>query len=1331
MRAFRSFLFVIALCCSAIFIFSCNFIYDKSVPAYLQKYTTEIVVGDVVPNQELNAYKTVYDNQGCLCIPSDKDFVFDIYHSNPDGNHNNIELYVWDDNFGDSGDYVKLGLDKNNDIYLISELNESDVFRFVFNSSFLKPFETSAGGRTFSKKFKVLDCYVPDFPKDSYFTLTFNVNTPPAFVSHQTIESIDSKAVLCLAIKNPAYYPELYSDFEQDGSNYYCFKINNKKLKFYNNSNRIYFYDENGYSLDVQNTKKTGQITIQGQPFSVSDDEIPVYYYTDDPITDNLETSPIYEISAVDTNGLSFKTIASVRPTGNAPLKPPVIVIDNDNATATITPEFSDLTNKPVTKVDIVYSTSDGITKRKTLKSGVDQNYVINLPAGKTDVSAYQSLQFYEDSETKTQQANVAKIFYVNQDSGEEYGGGNSSHPINDIRKVTKYLESRIQYLTSDETWNIVLQSDLTYENPKGVTDFISITKPEGDKKLTVNIKSSVANTKRTVDANVPSGSDRYPSNTLNQAGVIEGRNITLNLTDLIITGGCMKGNYNSNATYTGAGVNALNTDLTLTNCVVYNNVTNWDGGGIYSNKTLVLNNTKVYNNQGNGENGGGGICFVGGTSCEIKNGSIIGDKSEPNYATGKGGGLAFNSENGTLTITGSVIGTENANDITEYLQDCANKAFGTGGGIHIAKAKTVTITDSSIRHNHCTRANSYGGGIYLESGVDVTFSNSTVYHNTAAYGSGIYCNGASTITGATITANKCCNDYSSSAVFLNNANNTTSSIVSCSIKDNYGTGVWVNAKSSSITSSEIKNNFATTVTGINTVVGADVHVFNSACVTLTSNTISNSNTDEAKRSIVLDSSTPSTFTGNSISSTLYVCKQNAISGASTTSNNLNITIDSSSVEDFFRIVKFSGEQTEVGNYNKYTISNSDYYFNKNGVLYKTSEHVVNSQTSFQTIINKVVASSQENEVIIFKSNVENTPQWFPWENDEQTIRYNAGAYIKYNGNKNKYITIYGNGYHFKAGSGNSSDTSALVINTKNYVTIHDLSIEGADNWGDSGSGGYGGGINLVKGNLYLHNTVIGLQESSCSRVPGTSSSATNVAGRGGGIYITKGCSVDLYSGTQICNNYAGIGSAIYNQGSLTIYENTDIQYNYSTSFNFGATVYCEQGSSLTITTDSTVEQEMRFSNNESANVAGFYFESGVRFTNNIKGTKTILKMNNNTAQDYYMGTCFDMQGTLGYTYSSNLFGNIECYNSDSNYYQFRILSNSNFLQSNQTKFNIGIFGSSSNNIVTFSSNFKCLIYTGVPTYNWTKTINKNATATTDSNGLIEMNVTNGFIKLE
>jgi len=180
-----------------------------------------------------------------------------------------------------------------------------------------------------------------------------------------------------------------------------------------------------------------------------------------------------------------------------------------------------------------------------------------------------------------------------------------------------------------------------------------------------------------------------------------------------------------------GAGCYVAAGSLTLSNCILANNIAGENGGAIYNySGTVSLSNCTLSGNSAFGTAGGGAICNNGTltlTDCTISSNSAAGD-----------GGGAIANEGATATLTGCNI-TDNLATANVY-----------GGGAINVEGGTVSLTDCTLSANTAC----CGGAIYDSGSVGLT--NCTLIANVAngSNGGGVYSAGAATLTNCTFTDN-------------------------------------------------------------------------------------------------------------------------------------------------------------------------------------------------------------------------------------------------------------------------------------------------------------------------------------------------------------------------------------------------------------------------------------------------------------------------------------------------------------------------------------------------------------------------------------------------
>lgn len=238
-----------------------------------------------------------------------------------------------------------------------------------------------------------------------------------------------------------------------------------------------------------------------------------------------------------------------------------------------------------------------------------------------------------------------------------------------------------------------------------------------------------------------------------------------------------------------GSGIGSFGTGSSLT--VDHALVTGNTGNGIASiyGSTATIDDSVVTNNRGTY---GRGVYTYGGMT--IRNSTISGNGGDANGA----GVFARGTDN---FIEGSVI----EGNLTSL----------DGGGIYLIDSGALAITDSTVSRN---RARS-GGGIFNFSGGATTITNSTVSDNTAtSSGSGIYNNGALTLTDSLVTRNV-------GSGVIGGSNATTVAVANTTISENTGVGIGAYSGSLNIRDSLITRNNGTGVTNSG---GAAVTIENS-----------------------------------------------------------------------------------------------------------------------------------------------------------------------------------------------------------------------------------------------------------------------------------------------------------------------------------------------------------------------------------------------------------------------------------------------------------------------------------------------------------------------
>jgi Chlamydia polymorphic membrane protein (Chlamydia_PMP) repeat len=181
-----------------------------------------------------------------------------------------------------------------------------------------------------------------------------------------------------------------------------------------------------------------------------------------------------------------------------------------------------------------------------------------------------------------------------------------------------------------------------------------------------------------------------------------------------------------------GMGINAAGgagSVITVRDCVITNNSTTYNGGGIYNNPgvTMTISNCTVSGNSAGAS--GGGIDNERATLIVVN--STLSGNSAGSSSYGQGGGIYNDGSYGsaTLTINASTLN----NNTCPYGGGGINNNGGSGSA-------TLTINASTLNNN--SAPGSYGGGIdneaYPSGSASVTVNTCTFSGNSASGGGGI-----------------------------------------------------------------------------------------------------------------------------------------------------------------------------------------------------------------------------------------------------------------------------------------------------------------------------------------------------------------------------------------------------------------------------------------------------------------------------------------------------------------------------------------------------------------------------------------------------------------
>ncbi|MGA7296700.1 MAG: choice-of-anchor Q domain-containing protein [Rhodanobacteraceae bacterium] len=199
-----------------------------------------------------------------------------------------------------------------------------------------------------------------------------------------------------------------------------------------------------------------------------------------------------------------------------------------------------------------------------------------------------------------------------------------------------------------------------------------------------------------------------------------------VNLSNLTLTGG--------SSTFPGAGIAAINSDVTLTNSTVSGNTSASRGGGIasyyYAPGGLVASRDGAPIVHRNFAGASQGASAPGGVISRL---TMVGSTVSGNTGTSRVGGIFV--AQGLLDMTDSTVSGNQLNPTANF----------GAGGIYLAKYAQATISSSTISGNTANGGSSYTnmtGGIY-QYGAALSMSNCTVSGNSAS-GTGFLAGGMS-----------------------------------------------------------------------------------------------------------------------------------------------------------------------------------------------------------------------------------------------------------------------------------------------------------------------------------------------------------------------------------------------------------------------------------------------------------------------------------------------------------------------------------------------------------------------------------------------------------
>lgn len=201
------------------------------------------------------------------------------------------------------------------------------------------------------------------------------------------------------------------------------------------------------------------------------------------------------------------------------------------------------------------------------------------------------------------------------------------------------------------------------------------------------------------------------------------------------------------------------------------------------------------------GECGGGAIYndgFLTLDQVNITNNSSPADTIDPIWCSYPRGGAIINWDQGSLTISNSIISN--------------NNGYWAGGGIHFQSNEgTLTMNNVIVSEN---TALSYGGGISFEQGnAPATLTNVTISNNnatdTGARGAGVYSNGTMTIINSALHDNTTIN-FGGGIYSLSGTLTINSSTLANNSGPNGGGGIFMSNGTLIITNSTFLGNTTT-----------------------------------------------------------------------------------------------------------------------------------------------------------------------------------------------------------------------------------------------------------------------------------------------------------------------------------------------------------------------------------------------------------------------------------------------------------------------------------------------------------------------------------------
>jgi hypothetical protein len=202
------------------------------------------------------------------------------------------------------------------------------------------------------------------------------------------------------------------------------------------------------------------------------------------------------------------------------------------------------------------------------------------------------------------------------------------------------------------------------------------------------------------------------------------------------------------NASYDGAIFLYDFDNITISNCIIRNNLISKRGGGVFIGSSGSISYTshsgypQIFNNEiyNNTAQRGGGICVFSllpwSTNSNHAYAQIENNNIHTNTAYEGGGGIAIMSYS-NATIDNNIL----SNNVA-YCNISTFPVSG-GGGIVVGQTSFANIINNSIFENNSiynisNNNTGMGGGILVRIGSDANLSNNSIFYNNSSYGGGI-----------------------------------------------------------------------------------------------------------------------------------------------------------------------------------------------------------------------------------------------------------------------------------------------------------------------------------------------------------------------------------------------------------------------------------------------------------------------------------------------------------------------------------------------------------------------------------------------------------------